>query len=47
MRLLGECRSSIDTVKRVGYELKGEGDKASGLADTIDDESQTTGKVWC
>lgn len=46
MRLLGECRSSIDTVKRVGYELKGEGDKASGLADTFDDESQTTGKVW-
>ncbi|XP_045579617.1 nesprin-1 isoform X1 [Salmo salar] len=45
MRLLGECRSSIDTVKRVGYELKGEGDKASGLADTFDDESQTTGVI--
>ncbi|XP_041710587.2 nesprin-1 isoform X1 [Coregonus clupeaformis] len=45
MRLLGECRNSIDTVKRVGYELKGEGDKASGLADPIDDESQTTGVI--
>nr|XP_029531763.1 nesprin-1-like isoform X2 [Oncorhynchus nerka] len=45
MRLLGECRSSIDTVKRVGYELKGEGDKASGLADPIDDDSQTTGVI--
>uniref|UniRef100_A0A8C7KDH8 Spectrin repeat containing, nuclear envelope 1b n=1 Tax=Oncorhynchus kisutch TaxID=8019 RepID=A0A8C7KDH8_ONCKI len=45
MRLLGECRSSIDTVKRVGYELKGEGEKASGLADPIDDDSQTTGVI--
>uniref|UniRef100_A0A4W5RRV1 Spectrin repeat containing, nuclear envelope 1b n=1 Tax=Hucho hucho TaxID=62062 RepID=A0A4W5RRV1_9TELE len=45
MRLLGECRSSIDTVKRVGYELKGEGDKALGLADPNDDESQTTGVI--
>nr|XP_046223327.1 nesprin-1-like isoform X12 [Oncorhynchus gorbuscha] len=45
MRLLGECRSSIDTVKRVGYELKGEGDKASGLADPIDDDSQTAGVI--
>ncbi|XP_045574102.1 nesprin-1 isoform X3 [Salmo salar] len=45
MRLLGECRGSIDTVKRVGYELKGEEDKASGLADPIGGDSQTTGVI--
>ena len=34
MRLLGECRGSIDQVKRMGRDLKEEGsDSGSGLAD--------------
>lgn len=45
MRLLGECRGSIDTVKRMGYELKEEEDTVSGLADPSSSESQTSGNV--
>lgn len=44
MRLLGECRGSIDTVKRMGFELKEEEDTVSGLADPSSSESQTSGK---
>lgn len=43
MRLLGECRGSIDTVKRMETELKDDEDSVSGLADPSSSESQTTG----
>lgn len=43
MRLLGECRGSIDTVKRMGFELKEEEDTVSGLADPSSSESQASG----
>lgn len=45
MRLLGECRGSIDTVKRMGVELKEEEDSVSGLADPSSSESQTSGVI--
>lgn len=45
MRLLGECRGSIDTVKRMGFELKEEEDAVSGLADPSSSESQTSGET--
>ncbi|RXM34940.1 Nesprin-1 [Acipenser ruthenus] len=45
MRLLSECRGSIDTVKRVGYELKEEEDKLSGLIDLNSTETQTSGVI--
>lgn len=45
MRLLGECRGSIDTVKRMGSELKEEEDTMSGLADPSSSESQTSGNT--
>ncbi|XP_047201932.1 nesprin-1 isoform X3 [Girardinichthys multiradiatus] len=45
MRLLGECRGSIDTVKRMGCELKDEEDTVSGLADPSSSESQTSGVI--
>ncbi|XP_061651777.1 nesprin-1 isoform X12 [Phyllopteryx taeniolatus] len=45
MRLLGECRGNIDTVKRMGYELKEEEDTASGLANPSSSESQTSGVI--
>uniref|UniRef100_A0A3B5L1J6 KASH domain-containing protein n=1 Tax=Xiphophorus couchianus TaxID=32473 RepID=A0A3B5L1J6_9TELE len=45
MRLLGECRGSIDTVKRMGSELKEEEDAVSGLADPSSSESQTSGVI--
>lgn len=45
MRLLEECRGSIDAVKRVGFSLKDDEDTASGLADPNSSESQTSGKV--
>uniref|UniRef100_UPI0037E92F69 nesprin-1 isoform X2 n=1 Tax=Semicossyphus pulcher TaxID=241346 RepID=UPI0037E92F69 len=45
MRLLGECRGSIDTVKRMGFELKEEEDTVSGLADPSSSESQTSGVI--
>lgn len=43
MRLLGECRGSIDAVKKMGFELKEEEDTVSGLADPSSSESQTSG----
>ncbi len=43
MRLLEECRGSIDTVKRVGFELKEEDDKSSGFVNPNSSESQTSG----
>ncbi|XP_032356678.1 nesprin-1 isoform X1 [Etheostoma spectabile] len=45
MRLLGECRGNIDTVKRMGSELKEEEDVVSGLADPSSSESQTSGVI--
>lgn len=45
MRLLGECRGSIDTMKRMGFELKEEEDTVSGLADPSSSESQTSGNT--
>lgn len=45
MRLLGECRGSIDAVKRMGFELKEEEDTVSGLADPSSSESQTSGNT--
>lgn len=43
MRLLEECRGSIDAVKRVGFELKDEDDTVSGLVNPNSSESQTSG----
>lgn len=45
MRLLGECRGSIDAVKKMGFELKEEEDTVSGLADPSSSESQTSGNT--
>lgn len=45
MRLLGECRGSIDAVKKMGFELKEEEDAVSGLADPSSSESQTSGNT--
>ncbi|XP_037397692.1 nesprin-1 isoform X10 [Pygocentrus nattereri] len=45
MRLLGECRGSIDTVKRVGYELKDVEDKLTGFVNPNNSESQTSGVI--
>ncbi|XP_076833611.1 nesprin-1-like isoform X2 [Brachyhypopomus gauderio] len=45
MRLLGECRGSIDTLKRVGFELKDEEDKRSGFVNPNSSESQTSGVI--
>lgn len=47
MRLLGECRGSIDTMKRMGFELKEDEDTVSGLADPSSSESQTSGHTTC
>lgn len=44
MRLLGECRGNIDTVKRMGHELKEEEDTAAGLANPGGSECQTSGE---
>lgn len=45
MRLLEECRGSIDAVKRVGFELKDEDDKTSGFVNPNSSESQTSGVI--
>lgn len=45
MRLLGECRSNIDTVKRVGGELKEEEEEPSGLINLNSTETQTSGQL--
>ncbi|XP_069462898.1 nesprin-1 isoform X17 [Ambystoma mexicanum] len=45
MRLLGECRGSIDTVKKVGYKLKEEEEKLSGLINLNSTETQTSGVI--
>ncbi|XP_056332550.1 nesprin-1-like isoform X3 [Danio aesculapii] len=45
MRLLEECRGSIDAVKRVGFELKDEDDKISGFVNPNSSESQTSGVI--
>ncbi|XP_039537650.1 nesprin-1-like isoform X2 [Pimephales promelas] len=45
MRLLEECRGSIDAVKRVGFELKEEDDKTSGFVNPNSSESQTSGVI--
>ncbi|KAG7263974.1 hypothetical protein CRUP_026775 [Coryphaenoides rupestris] len=45
MRLLGECRGSIDQVKKMGSELKEEEDGAAGLADPSSSESQSSGVI--
>lgn len=43
MRLLGECRDSLDTVKRVGFELKEEDGKSAGFVNPNSSEAQTSG----
>ncbi|XP_072437484.1 nesprin-1-like isoform X15 [Chiloscyllium punctatum] len=45
MKLLSECRGSIETVKRVGHKLKEEEDKLSGLINLTSTESQTSGVI--
>ncbi|MBN3320114.1 SYNE1 protein, partial [Atractosteus spatula] len=45
MRLLSECRGSIDTVKRVGSVLKEEEDKLSGFINLNSTETQTSGVI--
>ncbi|XP_053538882.1 nesprin-1 isoform X9 [Ictalurus punctatus] len=45
MRLLGECRDSIDTVKKVGCELKEEEHKLGGFVNPNSSESQTSGVI--
>ncbi|TRY83468.1 hypothetical protein DNTS_016212, partial [Danionella cerebrum] len=45
MRLLEECRGSIDAVKRVGFELKDEDDKVPGFVNPNSSESQTSGVI--
>uniref|UniRef100_A0AAY5EGI0 KASH domain-containing protein n=1 Tax=Electrophorus electricus TaxID=8005 RepID=A0AAY5EGI0_ELEEL len=45
MRLLGECRVSIDTLKRVGCELKDGEDKLAGFVNPNSSESQTSGVI--
>ncbi|XP_078504900.1 nesprin-1 isoform X2 [Lissotriton helveticus] len=45
MKLLGECRGSIDTVKKVGYKLKAEEEKLSGLINLNSTETQTSGVI--
>ncbi|XP_072545442.1 nesprin-1 isoform X10 [Salminus brasiliensis] len=44
MRLLGECRGSIDTVRRVGFELKEAEDKMAGFVNP-NSETQTSGVI--
>ncbi|GCB70645.1 hypothetical protein scyTo_0005735, partial [Scyliorhinus torazame] len=45
MKLLSECRGSIETVKRVGHKLKEEEDKLSGLINLTSTETQTSGVI--
>uniref|UniRef100_A0A3B1ISA5 Spectrin repeat containing, nuclear envelope 1b n=1 Tax=Astyanax mexicanus TaxID=7994 RepID=A0A3B1ISA5_ASTMX len=45
MRLLGECRGSIDTVRRVGFELKEAEDKTAGFMNPNNSETQTSGVI--
>ncbi|KAJ8270593.1 hypothetical protein GJAV_G00116870 [Gymnothorax javanicus] len=45
MRLLGECRSNIDTVRRVGGELTEEEEEPSGLVNLNSTEPQTSGVI--
>lgn len=44
MKLLTECSGSIDSVKRLGYKLKEEEEKLSGLINLNSTETQTAGK---
>lgn len=46
MKLLGECSGSIDLVKRLGYKLKEEEEKLSGLTNLNSTETQTAGKSY-
>nr|XP_033792800.1 nesprin-1 isoform X1 [Geotrypetes seraphini] len=45
MNLLGECRDSIDTVKKVGSKLKEEEEKLSGFINLNSTETQTSGVI--
>ncbi|XP_032882056.1 nesprin-1 isoform X13 [Amblyraja radiata] len=45
MKLLSECRGSIETVKRVGHKLKEEEDKLSGFINLTSTETQTSGVI--
>ncbi|XP_076155328.1 nesprin-1 isoform X4 [Alosa pseudoharengus] len=45
MRLLGECRGSMEALKRVGVELTQEQEKMSGLGSASIAESQTSGVI--
>lgn len=44
MKLLGEYSGSIDSVRRLGYKLKEEEEKFSGLINMNSTETQTAGK---
>ena len=44
MRLLGECRGSMEALKRVGVDLQHEQEKMSGLGSASIAESQTSGQ---
>ncbi|XP_061097148.1 nesprin-1-like isoform X6 [Conger conger] len=45
MRLQGDCRYNIDTVRRVGEELKEEEEEPSGLINLNSSEPQTSGVI--
>ncbi|XP_075452634.1 nesprin-1 isoform X15 [Ascaphus truei] len=45
MKLLGECRGSIDTVRRVSDKLKEEEEKLSGFINLNSSETQTSGVI--
>uniref|UniRef100_A0A8C0ZE65 KASH domain-containing protein n=1 Tax=Cyanistes caeruleus TaxID=156563 RepID=A0A8C0ZE65_CYACU len=45
MKLLGECSGSIDSVRRLGYKLKEEEEKFSGLINMNSTETQTAGVI--
>ncbi|XP_064913475.1 nesprin-1 isoform X24 [Columba livia] len=45
MKLLSECSGSIDSVRRLGYKLKEEEEKLSGLINLNSTETQTAGVI--
>ncbi|XP_062346021.1 nesprin-1 isoform X2 [Cinclus cinclus] len=45
MKLLGECSGSIDSVRKLGYKLKEEEEKFSGLINMNSTETQTAGVI--
>lgn len=45
MRLMGECRGSIDAVKRTEEELTEDEDEMPGLNNPISTDSQSSGQL--